>query len=68
MENGSVQSVTAAVQAETASYQVGGMTIPVTILDCRKIWGRVDCLITPVGGAGQQWVEKRKLQFLDRRD
>ena len=66
MENGSVQSITIAVQSETAVYKTSGMTIPVKILDCRKIWGRVDCLITPVGGAGQQWVEKRKLQ-LDRR-
>jgi hypothetical protein len=32
------------------------LTVRVNILDARKVWNRVDYLITPVAGTGQQWV------------
>ena len=66
MENGSVQSISQVVQGKLASYAVGSLVIPVQILDARKVWGRVDCLITPIGGHGEQWVEASKINM--RRD
>lgn len=30
--------------------------IPVTVLDVRKVFQRIDVLVTPVGGNGSQWV------------
>ena len=64
MTNGSVQSITTAVRATDAVYHVGDLVIPVKIIDCRRIWGRVDCLITPVGGNGQQWVEQSRIKIV----
>ena len=61
MENGSQISVTVGVANKTAQYRINGMTFPVRILDARKVWGRVDALITPIGGEGEKWVEAGQL-------
>lgn len=60
MENGSQQSVTEYVREklQIAYYRINGMKFPVRILDARKVWGRVDVLVEPVGGEGSKWVEK----------
>jgi hypothetical protein len=48
---------------EMASYigkvvnlKVESLSIPVEIEDIRKVWQRVDVLISPVNGNGSQWV------------
>jgi hypothetical protein len=48
---------------EMASYigkivnlKVESLSIPVEIEDIRKVWQRVDVLVSPVNGNGSQWV------------
>lgn len=57
MENGSQTSVTTAVKGETGLYKCNGLSFPVRILDARKVYGRIDVQIQPVGGEGERWVE-----------
>lgn len=58
---------TAALQAplisQVASINVDGFTIPVKIKDVRSVWGRTDCLVTPVNGAGEKWVSRDRLKI-----
>ena len=44
-------------------YKTGSMTVNVRIIDTRKHWDRIDCLIQPVAGEGQQWVALTSLQL-----
>mgnify|MGYP001585150853 CR=1 FL=1 len=37
--------------------------IPVTVIDVRYVFGRLDFLVTPTVGSGQQWVEARRVQL-----
>lgn len=32
------------------------LVFPVEVLDTRRVYGRVEHLITPVGGSGEAWV------------
>lgn len=61
MTNGSQLSVTVGVANKLAKYKCNGMMFPVRILDARKVYGRVDALITPIGGDGEKWVEASQL-------
>jgi hypothetical protein len=61
LQNGSVLSVTEAVKGQLAKYRCNEMLFPVRVLDARKVYGRTDALITPVGGSGETWVEAGKL-------
>lgn len=36
--------------------------IPVTVLDVRKVFQRIDALVTPVGGNGSQWVSLDRIK------
>ena len=68
MENGSQVSVTTLVHGRTALYRpasLGGLAFPVKILDARKVWGRVDVLINPIGGSGEKWVEASSLRVIE---
>jgi hypothetical protein len=61
MENGSQLSVTQAVSGSLALYRVNGMSFPVRVLDARRVYGRTDALIEPVGGEGQKWVQSDQI-------
>lgn len=65
MENGSQLTITTAVsqQLQQGIYRHNGMDFPVRVLDCRKVWGRVDLLVSPVGGTGEKWVEQSAVKF-----
>lgn len=65
MINGSQLSVSNAVSEEIKQglYNMNGMLFPVRVLDARKVWGRVDILISPLGGSGETWVEASKVRF-----
>jgi hypothetical protein len=65
MENGSQISVTVGVANKLAVYRINGMHFPVRILDARKVYGRMDALITPVGGTGEVWVDVKGLTITD---
>lgn len=63
--NGSQVSVTQLIRGRSAMYAINSMHFPVTILDARKVYGRVDALITPVGGTGEKWVAAEQLTLME---
>lgn len=38
------------------------LTVLVDVLDSRQCWDRVDCLVSPIAGDGQQWVSVDRLR------
>jgi len=46
---------------KTATYHINGLDIIVTIIDVRKVWGRIDYRISPVKGSGLTWIERSSL-------
>lgn len=38
-----------------------GVRVAVEVLDLREAWGRLDALVTPLNGKGQQWVDASRL-------
>lgn len=40
---------------------VDGLQIEVLIQDARQVWDRLDYLVTPVRGTGQQWVSAQRV-------
>ena len=47
-----------------AKMDVEKMTINVKVQDIRVRFGHVDVLVTPVNGAGEQWVENHRIQII----
>lgn len=45
--------------------QTGGeaLWLPVQVVACRMVVGRVQCRVAPVGGAGRQWVGLERLRW-----
>lgn len=39
----------------------GPLHIQVRVLDCRAVFGRVDVLVSPIAGTGEQWVNLNSL-------
>ncbi len=44
-----------------ALLSIGPLRVLVDILDSRQVFARVDCLVSPVNGTGQQWVSVDRL-------
>jgi hypothetical protein len=44
-----------------AILTIGPLKVAVQVLDSRQVFSRVDCLVTPLHGAGQQWVSTDRL-------
>jgi len=44
-----------------AILTIGPLKFAVQVLDSRQVFSRVDCLVTPLHGAGQQWVSTDRL-------
>ncbi len=42
----------------TGRYLIGAASFPVTIIDARELFGRIDVQIEPIGGSGAAWVER----------
>lgn len=40
-------------------------SVPVVVVDARKVFGRVDFLAEPVGGRGRAWVSGDRVRFSD---
>lgn len=40
---------------------VDGLQVEVLIQDARRVWDRLDYLVTPVRGTGQQWVSAQRV-------
>jgi len=49
---------------ETRRLRTGGLRVDVVVRDVREVFGRVDCLVTPVAGSGGQWVAFDRLDSL----
>lgn len=62
--DGQQESVTQLVQGRRALYCINSMQFVVLIQDVRKVYGRVDCLISPVDGVGEKWVAADQLKKL----
>jgi hypothetical protein len=45
----------------TAQVRFEKISVLCNVLESRSQWGRVDLLVEPVGGSGQQWVEKSRV-------
>jgi len=46
-----------------AKLRVERLVVPVTIKEARPVFGRIDYLVSPVNGGGEQWVSKSRLVF-----
>jgi hypothetical protein len=47
----------------TGLYHVGTLKFDVKVMDVRQVFGRIDFLVTPEHGNGQQWVESSRVQL-----
>lgn len=47
---------------QTVDLAQDSLIFPVRILDVKQRWGQVRALITPVAGAGESWVDFRRLE------
>jgi hypothetical protein len=43
-------------------YRVSEMRLPVTILDARRVYGKTQYNVSPVGGLGKMWVDSSSVQ------
>lgn len=48
---------------EEAIYTVGKMDVAVGVVDARFVYGRPQCQITPLRGAGMTWVDASSVVF-----
>lgn len=39
------------------------LAVEVECLDVKEAFGRVDCLVTPIKGVGQQWVSESRIAW-----
>lgn len=39
-----------------------GLRVQVRILESRRVFGRIDLLVSPVAGSGQAWVRERRVR------
>ncbi len=44
-----------------ALLAVDSLRVLVNVLDSRQVFARVDCLVSPVNGQGEQWVSVDRL-------
>ncbi|MEN6367732.1 MAG: hypothetical protein ABFC88_13050 [Thermoguttaceae bacterium] len=53
----------AALIGKEGLLSVNPIQVAVRVLDARVVYSRVDCLVTPLAGKGQQWVSSERLNF-----
>lgn len=51
------------IRGAQAFWSISGLKVLVNVQDVRESFGRIDCLISPVGGSGEKWVQKGSLHF-----
>ena len=47
-------------------WSTGSLSVSVRILDAHRRFGRVDLEITPLDGAGSQWVERSSVRLEEK--
>lgn len=55
------------MKGRRAFWSVDSLKVLVDIRDIRDVFGRVDYLISPVGGSGTKWVQQGGLSFIEER-
>ena len=43
-----------------------GMLFPVRIVDARRVFGRIDYQVSPIGGSGSKWVDANRVVVVGR--
>ena len=41
-----------------------GLSFTVTVIDMREVWGKPQCLVSPVDGYGDRWVDMTSLSAI----
>ena len=59
-----VREMVQEMKGRQALWAVDTLKVLVDIRDIREAFGRVDFLISPVGGSGEKWVQKGSLTFV----
>jgi hypothetical protein len=44
------------------------LTVECIVLDVRECWNRIDLLVTPVSGTGEQWVSDERITNIENGD
>lgn len=50
----------------TLRIEGGSLTIDVKVLDARKVYGRIDVLVTPIEGEGEAWFCHTKVDWKEK--
>jgi hypothetical protein len=50
------------LKGQRSTIRMDGLTIQVKVIDLRRVWNRVDALITPIAGEGETWVDASRLK------
>lgn len=53
---------------KTGTLRVEELQIGVEIVDIRKVWNRIDFLVSPVNGQGEKWVSEERVTILGQSD
>lgn len=54
------------IKNKTGTIWINGLSIEVTILDIREVWGTIHYLITPIDGSGSVWVNASRVKVNDK--
>lgn len=46
----------------------GSVLVPVKVKDARSVFGRVDVLVSPIGGEGELWMDAERLTLSEGAD
>ncbi len=62
----SLKDLVAGIKTDSTGKAIGrlavdGLRIDVAILDIRKVWARIDYLVTPLQGSGEKWVSSDRV-------
>ena len=45
-----------------------GLSFTVTVDDMREVWGKAQCLVSPMDGNGERWVDMTSLSVILAKD
>ena len=51
------------LEGRTGIINIQGLDVRCTIQQTRRVYGRTDCLVTPVSGKGEIWVRESSLRL-----
>lgn len=48
-----------------ATWKIFDLDVPVTVTDARRVFGRTDIQIQPIGGGGRHWCADRAVTIIE---